>query len=64
VTVSFICDPLYAEEVGLMHSITGRFFANPKGLVMHQGDRVRWYIMGMENGVGLRGPHWRCKAVT
>jgi FtsP/CotA-like multicopper oxidase with cupredoxin domain len=63
VTAYFIFDELEGEEPGLMHSINGYIFGNLKGLVMHDGDRVRWYVLGMGNEIDLHSPHWHGKTV-
>jgi FtsP/CotA-like multicopper oxidase with cupredoxin domain len=63
VTAFFIFNELDGEEPGLMHAINGYIFGNLQGLVMHTGDRVRWYILGMGNEVDLHSPHWHGKTV-
>src|SRR4030095_9716228 len=63
VTAFFIFDELEGEEPGLMHAINGYIFGNLKGLVMHDGDRVRWYVLGMGNEIDLHSPHWHGKTV-
>lgn len=64
VTAYFIFDKLGGEEPGLMHSINGYIFGNLKGLVMHDGQKVRWHLLGMGNEVDLHTPHWHGKTVT
>ncbi len=64
VTAFVIFDKLEGEEPGLMHSINGYIFGNLKGLVMHQGEKVRWHLLGMGNEVDLHTPHWHGKTVT
>jgi FtsP/CotA-like multicopper oxidase with cupredoxin domain len=63
VTAFFIFDELEGEEPGLMHGINGYIFGNLKGLVMHTGETVRWYVLGMGNEVDLHSPHWHGKTV-
>lgn len=46
------------RERGLMHSINGYIFGNVPGLVMRNGDTVRWHVLGMGNEVDLHTPHW------
>jgi FtsP/CotA-like multicopper oxidase with cupredoxin domain len=46
------------EESNLMHSINGFVYGNLPGLTMKQGERVRWYVVGMGNEVDLHTPHW------
>ena len=62
-TAFFIFDELEGEEPGLMHAINGYIFGNLKDLVMHSGDRVRWYVLGMGNEIDLHSPHWHGKTV-
>ena len=64
VTAFFIFNELNGEEPGLMHSINGYIFGNLKGLVMHNGEKVRWHVMGMGNEVDLHTPHWHGKTLT
>ncbi|CCF84259.1 multicopper oxidase domain-containing protein [Nitrolancea hollandica] len=46
------------QESNLMHSINGYVYGNLPGLAMKQGERVRWYVLGMGNEVDLHTPHW------
>lgn len=46
------------EESNLMHGINGLVYGNNTGYVMKQGERVRWYILGMGTEVDLHSPHW------
>lgn len=64
VTAFVIFNEQNGEEPGLMHSINGYIFGNLKGLVMNNGDRVRWHTMGMGNEVDNHSPHWHGKTVT
>jgi FtsP/CotA-like multicopper oxidase with cupredoxin domain len=63
VTAFFIFDKLGGEEPGLMHSINGYIFGNLKGLVMGNGEKVRWHVLGMGNEVDLHTPHWHGKTL-
>jgi FtsP/CotA-like multicopper oxidase with cupredoxin domain len=63
VTAFFIFNELDGLEEGLMHSINGYIFGNLRGLVMANGEKVRWYVMGMGNEVDLHSPHWHGKTV-
>jgi len=63
VTAFFIFNELNGEEPGLMHSINGYIFGNLRGLEMNNGDKVRWYLLGMGNEVDLHTPHWHGKTV-
>lgn len=42
----------------IKHSINGFLFGYMPGLVMEQGERVRWYTMGMGGEMDLHTPHW------
>lgn len=46
------------QESNLMHSVNGYVYGNLPGLAMKQGERVRWYVLGMGNEVDLHTPHW------
>lgn len=46
------------EESNLMHSINGFVYGNLPGLEMNEGERVRWYELGMGTEVDLHTPHW------
>jgi len=45
-------------ESNLMHSINGYVFGNLPGLTMKEGEKVRWYLLGMGTEVDLHTPHW------
>ena len=47
-----------------MHGINGFIFGNLQGLVMPNGSKVRWYLLGMGNEVDLHSPHWHGKTVA
>jgi len=51
-------------EEGLYHSLNGYIFSNLPGLVMNQGERVRWYLAAMGNERDLHSAHWHGKTVT
>jgi FtsP/CotA-like multicopper oxidase with cupredoxin domain len=51
------------EERGLMHGINGYIFGNLRGLSMRNGEKVRWYVLGMGNEVDLHTAHWHGKAL-
>ena len=64
VTMFFIFDEYHhGMERGLIHSINGFIFGNLPGLVMANGDRVRWHLLGMGNEVDLHTGHWHGKTV-
>jgi FtsP/CotA-like multicopper oxidase with cupredoxin domain len=50
-------------ESNLMHSINGYVYGNIPGLVMQQGERVRWYVFAMGTEVDLHTPHWHGNTV-
>jgi hypothetical protein len=59
-----IFDQLLARPDGLFYSINGYIFGNLPGLIMAQGEKVRWYVMGMGNEIDVHSPHWHGKTVT
>ena len=50
-------------EQGVFYTINGYAFGNLPGLVMTQGERVRWYLLGMGDERDLHTPHWHGKTV-
>lgn len=46
------------EESNLMHAMNGYVYGNLPGLVMRQGERVRWYQLALGTEVDLHTPHW------
>jgi FtsP/CotA-like multicopper oxidase with cupredoxin domain len=63
VALFMIFDELRGKDTGLFYSINGYIFGNLPGLVMKQGDRVRWYLLGMGGEKDLHTPHWHGKTV-
>jgi FtsP/CotA-like multicopper oxidase with cupredoxin domain len=57
-------DQLKGKDSGLFYSINGYIFGNLPGLVMKQGERVRWYLLGMGSEKDLHSPHWHGKTVS
>ncbi|MCH2374415.1 MAG: multicopper oxidase domain-containing protein [Planctomycetes bacterium] len=51
------------EEGHLMHAINGTIFGNLPGLTMTQGERVRWYLVGLGTEVDIHTPHWHGETV-
>ena len=51
------------QESNLMHSINGFVFGNLPMLTMQQGERTRWYLLGMGTEVDLHTPHWHGQVV-
>jgi hephaestin len=52
------------QEANLKHAVNGEIFANLPALDLIQGQRVRWYLMGMGTEVDLHTPHWHGNVVT
>jgi len=46
------------QEANLKHAINGYLFGNLPGLTMNQGERVRWYAVGLGTEVDMHTPHW------
>ncbi|MBV9164036.1 MAG: multicopper oxidase domain-containing protein [Pseudonocardiales bacterium] len=51
------------QESNKMHSINGYVYGNGPMMTMHQGERVRWYVMSMGSEVDLHTPHWHGNTV-
>src|SRR5262249_39281416 len=51
-------------ESNLKHGINGYVYGNLPGLVMHEGEHVRWYVMSMGTEVDLHTPHWHGNDAT
>jgi hypothetical protein len=49
---------------GQFYAINGLIFGNLPGLTMKQGDKVRWYLLGMGNEIDVHTPHWHGETVT
>jgi manganese oxidase len=45
-------------ESNLMHGINGLISGNNRGYDMVEGERVRWYLMGMGTEVDIHTAHW------
>jgi hypothetical protein len=45
------------EESNLMHGISGLVFGNNNGYTMVEGERVRWYLIGMGTEADIHTPH-------
>jgi FtsP/CotA-like multicopper oxidase with cupredoxin domain len=58
-----IFDELQGKDAGLFHSINGYVFGNLPGLLMKQGEKVRWHLLSMGNEKDLHTPHWHGKTV-
>jgi multicopper oxidase len=57
-------DEAGGKPEGMFYAINGYVFGNLPGLTMKQGDKVRWYVMGMGNEKDIHTPHWHGKTVT
>jgi len=64
VAAYMIFDEMRGQDAGLFHAINGYVFGNLPGLVMKQGEHVRWYLMGMGNERDLHTPHWHGETLT
>ncbi|XP_044077458.1 ferroxidase HEPHL1 [Siniperca chuatsi] len=52
------------EESNLMHGINGKLYGNLHGLVMMQGQKVDWYLLGMGNEVDMHTVHFHAETFT
>ncbi|MCA1836587.1 MAG: multicopper oxidase domain-containing protein [Actinobacteria bacterium] len=59
-----VADDANFQESNRMYSTNGYVYGNGPMMTMHQGERVRWYLMSMGNGVNLHTPHWHGNTVT
>jgi len=59
-----IFDEMGGKPAGMFYSINGFIFGNLPGLVMKQGEKVRWYLLGMGNEIDIHTPHWHGETVT
>jgi FtsP/CotA-like multicopper oxidase with cupredoxin domain len=64
VTSFMIFDEMGGKPAGLFYAINGFIFGNLPGLTMKQGEKVRWYLLGMGNQIDLHTPHWHGETVT
>lgn len=64
VAAYMIFDELAGKNEGQFHAINGYIFGNLVGLTMKQGEKVRWYVMGMGNEKDIHTPHWHGKTLT
>jgi hypothetical protein len=63
VALFMVFDELKGKDAGLFHGINGYIFGNLPGLMMKQGERVRWYLLGMGSERDIHTPHWHGKTV-
>lgn len=59
-----IFDQMGGRADGLFYSINGYIFGNLPGLMMKQGEKVRWYLLAMGNEIDLHTPHWHGETVS
>ena len=59
-----IFDQMGGNTDGLFYAINGYIFGNLPGLMMQQGEKVRWYLLGMGNEKDIHSPHWHGKTVN
>ncbi|XP_036974943.1 ferroxidase HEPHL1 [Acanthopagrus latus] len=52
------------EESNMMHGINGKLYGNLHGLVMTQGQKVDWYLLGMGNEVDMHTVHFHAETFT
>ena len=45
-------------------SINGFIYAEGPRMVMHRGERVRWYVLSLGNGFNIHVPHWHGNTVV
>jgi manganese oxidase len=64
VALFMLFDQLQGKDAGLFYSMNGYIFGNLPGLVMKQGEHVRWYLLGMGSEKDLHSPHWHGKTVS
>jgi len=59
-----IFDEMGGKPAGQFYAINGYVFGNLPGLYAKQGERVRWYLLGMGNEIDVHTPHWHGETVT
>ncbi|XP_057677093.1 ferroxidase HEPHL1 isoform X2 [Corythoichthys intestinalis] len=52
------------EESNKMHGINGKLYGNLHGLVMTQGQKINWYLLGMGNEVDMHTVHFHAETFT
>jgi manganese oxidase len=63
VATFMIFDEMGGKPAGQFYAINGFIFGNLPGLYMKQGDKVRWYLLGMGNEIDVHTPHWHGETV-
>lgn len=51
--------PLCLAVLLFRATINGYMFANMPMMAMKKGERVRWYVVTLGEGINLHNPHWR-----
>jgi len=51
-------DAANLKEGGERHTINGYIYGNLPGLDMNEGERVRWYLLGLGSENDLHSAHW------
>jgi manganese oxidase len=51
------------KESNKKHAINGLLYGNLAGLTMRQGERVRWYLIGLGNENDIHTAHWHGNTV-
>ncbi len=51
-------------EQGYRYALNGLIFGNLPGLEMNEGERVRWYVLGLGSEVDLHTAHWHGQRVV
>jgi hypothetical protein len=46
------------KHLGERHAINGLIYGNLPGLIMNQGERVRWYLFGLGSEEDMHSAHW------
>jgi hypothetical protein len=64
VALFMMFDELRGKDSGQFHSINGYIYGNLPGLIMKDGEKVRWYLLGMGSEQDLHTPHWHGKTVS
>lgn len=64
IAMFMIFDEQQGKDAGLFHTMNGYIFGNLPGLLIKQGERVRWYLLSMGNEKDLHTPHWHGKTVN
>ncbi len=59
-------DPLLGQGLGIQNfrfTINGYQFANMPMITMKKGERVRWYLITLGEGLNFHTPHWHGNTV-